>query len=104
MAVIYSVKGDDMAEIQVRPDDLNAYANQARQHATRIQAAIDVVDYQILTRMGPAVFSGNRPDMLRGRYVQMQETLESFRTMINLFADKLDEAATDFRAADSTNA
>lgn len=92
-----------MAEIQVRPDDLNAYANQARQHATRIQAAVDIVDYQILTRMGPAVFSGNRPDMLRGRYIQMQETMQNFRTMINLFADKLDQAAADFRAADSTN-
>jgi uncharacterized protein YukE len=91
-----------MAEILVRPDDLEAYAEQARGHAQRIQAAVDVVDYQIMTRMGPEVFSGNRPDMLRGRYAQMQETLQSFRILITAFADKLDEAARDFRAADST--
>jgi hypothetical protein len=91
-----------MAQIQVRPDDLVANAEQLRAHAQRIQSAVEIVDYQILTRMGPAVFSGNRPDMLRGRYVQMQDFLQSFRVMVNNFSAKLDEAARDFRAADNT--
>jgi hypothetical protein len=92
-----------MAEIQVRPDDLIANAEQLRAHAQRIQSAVDVVDYQILTRMGPAVFSGNRPDTLRGRYIQMQEVLESFRVLVTNFSAKLDEASRDFRSADATN-
>ena len=90
-----------MAEIQVRPDDLIANAEQLRNHAQQIQNAVDIVDYQILTRMGPAVFSGNRPDMLRGRYIEMQEMLRSFRLLVTNFAQKLDEAARDFRSADS---
>lgn len=92
-----------MAQIQVRPDDLVANAEQLRGQAQRIQQAVEIVDQQILNRMGPAVFSGNRPDMLRSRYVEMQEFLQSFRVMINAFATKLDEAAADFRKADSTN-
>ena len=92
-----------MAQIQVRPDDLVANAEQLRGHAQRIQQAVEIVDQQILTRMGPSVFSGNRPDMLRSRYVEMQEFLQSFRLMVNNFAGKLDETARDFRAADNTN-
>jgi uncharacterized protein YukE len=97
-------RGDiQMAQIQVRPDDLVANAEQLRGQAQRIQQAVETVDQQILNRMGPAVFSGNRPDMLRSRYVEMQEFLQSFRVMITAFATKLDEAAADFRKADSTN-
>lgn len=92
-----------MAQIQVRPDDLVANAEQLRGQAQRIQAAVDIVDQQILTRMGPSVFSGNRPDMLRSRYVEMQEFLQNFRLMVNNFAAKLDESANDFRAADNSN-
>lgn len=91
-----------MAEIQVRPDDLSANAEQLRAHAQRIQNAVNIVDYQILTRMGPGVFSGNRPDMLRGRYMEMQEMLQNFRTLVTNFASKLDDAARDFRSADTT--
>jgi uncharacterized protein YukE len=91
-----------MAQIQVRPDDLVANAEQLRTAAQRIQQAVESVDQQILVRMGPAVFSGNRPDMLRSRYQEMQEFLQSFRLMINTFATKLDESAADFRNADNT--
>ncbi len=91
-----------MAQIQVRPDDLVANAEQLRARAKRIQQAVDVVDQQILVRMGSAVFTGNRPDTLRGRYIQMKEYLQNFDTLINNFANKLDEAARDFRAADKT--
>lgn len=91
-----------MAEIQVRPDDLIANAEQLRAHAQRIQQAVDIVDYQILTRMGQPVFSGNRPDMLRGRYLEMQEMLLSFQKLVTNFAGKLDEAASDFRSADTS--
>jgi type VII secretion effector (TIGR04197 family) len=89
-----------MAQIEVRPQDLESRAQALRNYANSIKKSVAVVDQQILVRMNQANFSGNRPDALRNRYNQMKQSLQFFDDLVTNFATKLEEAARDFRAAD----
>lgn len=89
-----------MAQIAVRPDQLNAIAQSIRDHSNRIQAAIQAVDAE-MRRMNADTFAGQSADALRSRYNNVQQRLLSFAPMLNKFANQLDEAAAAFRKADA---
>jgi WXG100 family type VII secretion target len=88
-----------MAQIAVRPDQLNAIAQFIRDHSNRIQAAIQAVDAE-MRRMNADTFAGQSADALRSRYNNVQQRLLSFAPMLSKFANQLDEAAAAFRKAD----
>ncbi len=90
-----------MAQIAVRPDQLNAIAQAIRDHSNRIQAAVQAVDAE-MRRMNADVFAGQSADALRSRYNNVQQRLLSFAPMLNKFANQLDEAAAAFRKADAS--
>lgn len=90
-----------MADILVRPDQLDADADSIRSHASRIQAAVEAVDAE-LQKMNPDVFSGHLADALRARYQQIRENMLEFAPFLERFATELNEAATAFRQADTT--
>ena len=88
-----------MAQIQVRPQDLMSKASQIRDHAKKIQAAIDSVDGDIKA-LNTSQFEGHRATELRSRYQKYHDYLNAFRPMIERFANELDLAAAKFKAAD----
>lgn len=88
-----------MAQISVRPDQLNAIAQDLRTHTNRIEAAIQAIDAE-MRRLGAENFAGQSADALRMRYSTMQQRLTLFGPMLNKFATQLDEAASAFRQAD----
>jgi WXG100 family type VII secretion target len=85
--------------IEVRPQDLDTKAAQIRQHAQKIQAAIDAVDTDI-NSLNASQFEGNRATDLRTRYRRYSDYLRSFKPMVERFAIELEQAATKFRIAD----
>jgi WXG100 family type VII secretion target len=89
-----------MAQIAVRPDQLNSIAQSIRDHSNRIQAAIQAVDAE-MRRMNTDTFAGQAADALRSRYNNVQQRLLSFAPMLTKFANQLDEAAAAFRKADA---
>jgi WXG100 family type VII secretion target len=88
-----------MAQIAVRPEQLNAMAQAIRAHSNRISAAIQAIDAE-MQRIGAGSFAGQSADALRARYSAMQQRLLVFAPMLNKFANQLDEAAAVFRKAD----
>lgn len=92
-----------MSELKrVQPQQLEDTAGSIRDHAARIQAAIDEIDNQI-RRMGPDAFKGQRADALRSRYNQLRETLMGFTPLLQDFGTNLDNTASSFRQADRAN-
>lgn len=89
-----------MAEILVKPQDLDAKASQIRDHAQKIQAAIDAVDADI-NALGTSVFEGHRATEMRTRYTRYRDYLSAFKPMLERFAIELEMAAAKFRAADN---
>ena len=87
-------------EILIVPQDLEAKAGQIRDHAQKIQAAIDAVDADI-NALNASVFEGHRASELRTRYTRYRDYLTAFKPMLERFASELDMAAAKFRAADS---
>ncbi|HIE25510.1 MAG TPA: hypothetical protein EYP74_05850 [Anaerolineales bacterium] len=88
-----------MAQIQVRPQDLMSKATQIRDHAQKIQAAIDSVDADIRS-LNVSQFEGHRATELRTRYNRYHDYLTAFKPMVERFANELDMAAQKFKAAD----
>ena len=88
-----------MAEILVKPPELQAAALDLRKNAKDIQACIDTVDSAIQS-LGPSVFEGERADTLRSRYSKLRDRFYSFEPLIDAFANDLDQAALRFIAAD----
>ena len=89
-----------MVQIEVRPQDLMSKATQIRDHAQKIQAAIDAVDGDI-NALNTSQFEGNRATELRTRYKQYRDYLSAFKPMVERFANELDMAAAKFKAADA---
>ena len=88
-----------MNDIKVIPADLTHTASDVRNHAKRLQAAIDAVDAD-MRALGTDNFEGVRADTLRGRYNKIREKIYQFKPLIEHFAKDLDEAAARFSAAD----
>jgi len=91
-----------MSDILVGPGQLRTTADQIRQRAKTIQAAIDTVDSNIKA-LGPSKFEGNRADTVRARYNRDREKFYNFKPMLDQFANILQEAAARFEAADRAN-
>ncbi len=89
-----------MPEILVKPAELDSSADQIRSSAARIQQAIEAVDAE-LQRMSGERFSGHRAEALRARYQAMRQTLMSFAPLLTGFGTVLNEAAAEFRKADT---
>lgn len=89
-----------MSDILVRPPQLRAIADQIRQRARAVQAAIDAVDQQIKA-LGPSRFEGSRAERVRARYNRNRQKFYNFKILLDKFAATLDEAASRFEAADS---
>ena len=88
-----------MAEILVKPPELQAAAVDLHKDAANIQACIDTVDATIKA-LGPSVFEGVRADTVRNRYNKMRDRFYSFKPLIDAFANDLEQAALRFQAAD----
>ncbi len=88
-----------MSEIQVIPADLTHAASDIRNHAKRLQAAIDAVDNDIRA-LDSNAFEGIRADTLRARYNKIRDKIFNFKRMLENFAKELDEASARFSAAD----
>jgi len=88
-----------MAEIFVRPTDLRQAANDLREHAKKIQDALNAVDIEIQS-LGIGRFEGGRANSLRDRYTKIYEQINHFKPLIEHFAKDLDKSATSFSAAD----
>lgn len=87
-----------MAEILVRPPELRMAASDLRDHAKRLQAALDAVDAEMRSLSGN--FEGMRAQALQDRYNKIREQIFRFKALIDHFAKDLDEAAIRFSAAD----
>lgn len=87
-----------MAEIRVEPLKLEQAANELRNHAKRLQTALDAVDAEI--RSLPSKFKGQRAEALQSRYNKIREQIYRFKPLIDHFAKDLDESALRFRGAD----
>ncbi len=91
-----------MTPIEVTPQLVEETARTVRNHGTRIQDALDAVDAEIRST-SPDVFAGHRADNLRTRYASTRNRLMEFMPLLHEFAQKLDQAAVDFRTADETS-
>ena len=91
-----------MSDILVGPGQLRTTADQIRQRAKAVQAAIDTVNSQIKA-LGPSKFEGSRADTIRARYSRNREKFFNFKPMLDKFATTLQEAAARFEAADRAN-
>lgn len=87
-----------MAEILVRPPELQQAANDLRAHVKRLQASLDAVDAEIRSLSGN--FEGMRAEALQARYNKIRDQIYRFKPLIDHFAKDLDEAASRFAAAD----
>jgi WXG100 family type VII secretion target len=89
-----------MAQIIVRPNQLNSTAEDIRAHIVRIQAAVDAIDVE-MRRLTPSHYSGQTAQALRTHYGALQNRLLAFGPALSRFAKQLDELATLFRQADT---
>jgi WXG100 family type VII secretion target len=88
-----------MVTINIIPSELRNTADQIREHAKRMQAALDAVEAD-MRALGPGTFEGMRADNLRARYNQVRDRIFNFKPLLDKFAMELDNAAIRFEAAD----
>jgi WXG100 family type VII secretion target len=89
-----------MAEILVKPPELRDTAAQIREHAKKLQTALDAVEAE-MRALGPGTFEGVRADNLRARYNKVRERIFQFKPLLDRFANDLGQAADRFQAADN---
>jgi WXG100 family type VII secretion target len=91
-----------MAPIAVNPEQMRIIAAALRAHSRRIQSAVESVEAE-MARLSADQFSGQRAEDLRLRFQAARQRLAQYASMLNKFADQLDEAAEAFRRADAAH-
>ncbi|MCS6870303.1 MAG: WXG100 family type VII secretion target, partial [Anaerolineae bacterium] len=91
-----------MAHIAVNLENLQTIAVALRAHSGCLQDAIQSLEAE-MARLATEQFSGQRAEALRLRFQAVRASLAQYATMLNKFADQLDEAAVAFRHADSAH-
>ena len=88
-----------MPEILVNPQQLYATADRVAQGARRIQVAMDEVDRTIY-QLNAAGFEGIRSELLIARYRRTKSQIDSYKTILERFANDLRSTAAAFEKAD----
>ncbi len=90
-----------MAEILVKPSELQQAAGDLLAHVKKLQSAIEAVDSE-LRALSPGNFEGGRAESQYARYSRIRERIFQYKPLIDHFAKDINEAAARFSAADKS--